>query len=142
MLCAYTTKQYIDHRFTDLVSRGNSTPPSGTPWVQGDSLQWKVEDLEDQLQLKISQLEKQRSKVLKETERNRHEIDQGMNSLHHRVTDLEQARRWRCGSVVCLPAMAKQSHGEYQRSGTTLHAIALAGAPNNNENRRRKKKGK
>ncbi|MGH0150331.1 UNVERIFIED_CONTAM: hypothetical protein FKN15_035745 [Acipenser sinensis] len=52
------------------------------------------------------------------------------------------ARRWRCVSVVCLPAMAKQIHGEYQRSGTTLHALALAGAPNNNENRRRKKKGK
>ncbi|MGH0121705.1 UNVERIFIED_CONTAM: hypothetical protein FKN15_076301 [Acipenser sinensis] len=28
--------------------------------------------------------------------------------------------RWRCVPVVCLPAMAKQSHGEYQSYGTTF----------------------
>ncbi|MGH0154166.1 UNVERIFIED_CONTAM: hypothetical protein FKN15_052340 [Acipenser sinensis] len=52
------------------------------------------------------------------------------------------ARRGRCVTVVCLPAMAKQNHGEYQRYGDTLHTVALAGASNNNENRRRKKKRK
>ncbi|MGH0159671.1 UNVERIFIED_CONTAM: hypothetical protein FKN15_037793 [Acipenser sinensis] len=49
---------------------------------------------------------------------------------------------WRCVPVVCLPAMAKQSHGEYQCYGTTVQTVALAGASNNNENRRRKKKRK
>ncbi|MGH0140538.1 UNVERIFIED_CONTAM: hypothetical protein FKN15_030746 [Acipenser sinensis] len=53
-----------------------------------------------------------------------------------------KARRGRCVTVVCLPAMAKQNHGEYQRYGDTLHTVALAGASNNNENRRRKKKRK
>ncbi|MGH0142754.1 UNVERIFIED_CONTAM: hypothetical protein FKN15_026771 [Acipenser sinensis] len=36
------------------------------------------------------------------------------------------ARRGRCVTVVCLPAMAKQNHGEYQRYSGTLHTIALA----------------
>ncbi|MGH0115970.1 UNVERIFIED_CONTAM: hypothetical protein FKN15_060434 [Acipenser sinensis] len=33
---------------------------------------------------------------------------------------------WRCVPVVCLPAMAKQSHGEYQCYGTTVQTVALA----------------
>ncbi|MGH0124357.1 UNVERIFIED_CONTAM: hypothetical protein FKN15_018388 [Acipenser sinensis] len=52
------------------------------------------------------------------------------------------AKAWRCVPVVCLPAMAKQSHGEYQCYGTMVQTVALAGASNNNENRRRKKKRK
>ncbi|MGH0145190.1 UNVERIFIED_CONTAM: hypothetical protein FKN15_042234 [Acipenser sinensis] len=31
------------------------------------------------------------------------------------------ARRGRCVTVVCLPAMAKQSHGVYQLSGKHIH---------------------
>ncbi|MGH0140230.1 UNVERIFIED_CONTAM: hypothetical protein FKN15_070891 [Acipenser sinensis] len=35
-----------------------------------------------------------------------------------------QARRGRCVTVVCLPAMAKQNHGEYQRySGVDIEAV-------------------
>ncbi|MGH0116586.1 UNVERIFIED_CONTAM: hypothetical protein FKN15_014786 [Acipenser sinensis] len=40
--------------------------------------------------------------------------------IAYKVSDEDlQARRGRCVTVVCLPAMAKQSHGEYQCYGTT-----------------------
>ncbi|MBN3277583.1 NPTXR protein, partial [Polyodon spathula] len=111
----------------DLVTRGNSTPASGTPWVQGDSLQWKVEDLEDQLQLKMSQLEKQRSTVLKETERNRHEIDQGMNSLHQRVTELEQGLseyNLPEGYKLSFPVRTDYMYARVRRSIPELHSFS------------------
>lgn len=53
--------------------------------------QWpRVEDLEGELERKLELLEKERKALRKESQRHRQEIDQGMNSLHHRIAGLEE----------------------------------------------------
>ncbi|XP_029583144.1 neuronal pentraxin receptor, partial [Salmo trutta] len=53
--------------------------------------QWpRMEDLEGELERKLELLEKERKALRKESQRHRQEIDQGINSLHHRIAGLEE----------------------------------------------------
>uniref|UniRef100_A0A8C9TXQ2 Neuronal pentraxin receptor b n=3 Tax=Scleropages formosus TaxID=113540 RepID=A0A8C9TXQ2_SCLFO len=64
---------------------------SNYPGGAFDSVRWRVEDLEDELERKMKMLEKERAALRKETHDHRQEIDQGLNSLHHRIVELEQS---------------------------------------------------
>lgn len=56
--------------------------------------QWSwMEDLEGELERKLELLEKERKALRKESQRHRQEIDQGINSLHHRIAGLEEGER-------------------------------------------------
>ncbi|XP_036396784.1 neuronal pentraxin receptor b [Megalops cyprinoides] len=64
---------------------------SGAPRRLGEAVRWQVEDLEGELEKKMQLLEKERAALRKETEDHHQEIDQGVNSLHHRIAELEQS---------------------------------------------------
>ncbi|XP_038836269.1 neuronal pentraxin receptor-like [Salvelinus namaycush] len=93
------------HNHTDaataMTSRGGGGGLSEAPdgWGEagpggqaGDGpKQWpRLEDLEGELERKLELLEKERKALRKESQRHRQEIDQGMNSLHHRIAGLEE----------------------------------------------------
>ncbi|KAG5279061.1 hypothetical protein AALO_G00105670 [Alosa alosa] len=52
---------------------------------------WRVEDLEGELEKKMELLEKERKALRKETQGHHKEIDEGLNTLHNRIAELEQS---------------------------------------------------
>lgn len=52
-----------------------------------------MEDLEGELEKKMELLEKERKALRKETQGHHKEIDEGLNTLHNRIAELEQSER-------------------------------------------------
>lgn len=52
---------------------------------------WRVEDLEGELERKIKMLEKERQAMRKETQGQHEKINQGIDTVSHRVTELEHS---------------------------------------------------
>lgn len=55
---------------------------------------WRVEDLEGELERKIKMLEKERQAMRKETQGQHEKINKGLDSISHRVTELEHSKSW------------------------------------------------
>lgn len=55
---------------------------------------WRVEDLEGELERKIKMLEKERQAMRKETQGQHEKINKGLDSISHRVTELEHSESW------------------------------------------------
>ncbi|XP_028672575.1 neuronal pentraxin receptor b [Erpetoichthys calabaricus] len=119
-------KDRIEKLEQDLLSQANSsTHLPGAPWPPADSMHWKMEDLEGQLQQKMLQLQKEKASLLKDSEHNRHEIDQGLNTLHHRVTELEKASEYKLpeGYKISFPVRTNYMYAVVRYSIPELYAF-------------------
>lgn len=67
-----------------------SKPSSKAPPGRAKST-WRVEDLEGELERKIKMLEKERQAMRKETQGHHEKINQGLDSVSHRITELEHS---------------------------------------------------
>lgn len=65
-------------------------PPSKASPGRGKGT-WRVEDLEGELERKIKMLEKERQAMRKETQGQHEKINQGIDTVSHRVTELEHS---------------------------------------------------
>lgn len=73
-----------------LVSSPASKPSSKAAHGRGKG-PWRVEDLEGELERKIKMLEKERQAMRKETQGQHEKIDHGLDTVSHRVTELEHS---------------------------------------------------
>ncbi|XP_053194597.1 neuronal pentraxin-2 [Scomber japonicus] len=69
---------------------GNPEKLADPGYRAGAERPWRMEDLEGELERKVEMLEKERKALRLETEKHRHEINQGINKLHHRISVLEE----------------------------------------------------
>lgn len=67
-----------------------SKPSSKAPAGRAKST-WRVEDLEGELERKIKMLEKERQAMRKETQGQHEKINQGLDTVNHRITELEHS---------------------------------------------------
>lgn len=67
-----------------------SKPSSKAPPGRAKST-WRVEDLEGELERKIKMLEKERQAMRKETQGQHEKISQGLDTVNHRITELEHS---------------------------------------------------
>lgn len=56
-----------------------------------------VEDVGGELVQKVKQLEEERKNLRKETQNHHQHIDQGINTLQERISELEQSEHMICG---------------------------------------------
>ncbi|KAJ7992111.1 hypothetical protein DPEC_G00275160 [Dallia pectoralis] len=65
-------------------------PGAHTGAVPGHAAWQRIDDLEGQLQRRLELLKKERKALRLESQRHKEDIDQGINSLHHRIAGLEE----------------------------------------------------
>ncbi|XP_069052977.1 neuronal pentraxin receptor b [Lepisosteus oculatus] len=119
-------KERIEKLEAELGSRANASVPSGAPWRQGDPVQLRVDDLEEELQRKLAQLEKERTALLRETGQHRHELDQDINSLHHRIAELEQGLseyNYPEGYKLSFPVRTNYMYGVVRRDVPEMYSF-------------------
>ncbi|GLD63901.1 neuronal pentraxin receptor-like protein [Lates japonicus] len=95
------------------ASHAPKPPSKGSPG-RGKGT-WRVEDLEGELERKIKMLEKERQAVRKETQGQHEKINQGIDTVNHRVTELEH----RLG--MAGTGEGKKEEADYKR----LHSFPL-----------------
>ncbi|XP_077475099.1 neuronal pentraxin receptor a [Stigmatopora argus] len=92
--------------------------------ARGERL-WRMEDLEGELERKVELLEKERKSLRQETERHRQEMDEGINKLHHRLAELEQANYFPEGYRLSFPSRTNYMYAVVKQSIPKLVAFTL-----------------
>uniref|UniRef100_A0A3B5MBZ7 Neuronal pentraxin receptor b n=1 Tax=Xiphophorus couchianus TaxID=32473 RepID=A0A3B5MBZ7_9TELE len=117
----------------EVWSRGPASPHShgsrptsskGSPG-RGKSV-WRVEDLEGELERKIKLLKKERQGMRKETQDQHEKIDKGIDSINHRIMELEHTLTepsFPDGFVLSFPMRTSYMHGLVRREITEMYAF-------------------
>uniref|UniRef100_A0A4W5RU90 Neuronal pentraxin receptor b n=1 Tax=Hucho hucho TaxID=62062 RepID=A0A4W5RU90_9TELE len=85
---------------------------------------WK--DLEGELERKIEMLEKERKALRKETQTHHKQIDQGIDTLHQRIAELEQSLteyNYPDGYVLSFPVRTRYMYGLVRREMPEMYAF-------------------
>ncbi|XP_035254123.1 neuronal pentraxin-2-like [Anguilla anguilla] len=96
------------------------------PGALGEAVRWRVEDLETELEQKMKLLERQRAALHKETHNHREEMDQGLDSLHHRILSLEQGlsqHHYPEGYKLSFPLRTNYMYGLVRHPIPEMHAL-------------------
>nr|XP_029510278.1 uncharacterized protein LOC115124921 [Oncorhynchus nerka] len=104
------------------VSSGGRKAPGGPG--RGGGGPWK--DLEGELERKIEMLEKERKALRKETQTHHKQIDQGIDTLHHRIAELEQSLteyNYPDGYVLSFPVRTRYMYGLVRREMPEMYAF-------------------
>uniref|UniRef100_A0A096LPP3 Neuronal pentraxin receptor b n=1 Tax=Poecilia formosa TaxID=48698 RepID=A0A096LPP3_POEFO len=107
---------------TDSSVVGSSS--SGSPG-RGKSV-WRVEDLEGELERKIKLLKKERQGMRKETQDQHEKIDKGIDSVNHRIMELEHTLTepsFPDGFVLSFPMRTSYMHGLVRKEITEMYAF-------------------
>ncbi|KAI3352543.1 hypothetical protein L3Q82_005488 [Scortum barcoo] len=87
---------------------------------------WRVEDLEGELERKIKMLEKERQAMRKETQGQHEKINQGIDTVSHRVTELEHTLTepsFPDGFVLSFPMRTNYMYGLVRKEITEMYAF-------------------
>ncbi|XP_028264015.1 neuronal pentraxin receptor b [Parambassis ranga] len=87
---------------------------------------WRVEDLEGELERKIKMLEKERQAMRKETQGQHEKINQGIDTVTHKVTELEQTLTepsFPEGFVLSFPMRTNYMYGLVRKEITEMYAF-------------------
>uniref|UniRef100_A0A3Q3L4P1 Neuronal pentraxin receptor b n=1 Tax=Mastacembelus armatus TaxID=205130 RepID=A0A3Q3L4P1_9TELE len=84
---------------------------------------WRVEDLEGELERKIKMLEKERQAMRKETQGQHEKINQGIDAVNHRVTELEHKPSFPDGFVLSFPMRTNYMYGLVRKEITEMYAF-------------------
>ncbi|XP_054897492.1 neuronal pentraxin receptor b [Poeciliopsis prolifica] len=87
---------------------------------------WRVEDLEGELERKIKLLKKERQGMRKETQDQHEKIDKGIDSVNHRIMELEHTLTepsFPDGFVLSLPLRTSYMHGLVRKEITEMYAF-------------------
>ncbi|XP_051549693.1 neuronal pentraxin receptor-like isoform X2 [Myxocyprinus asiaticus] len=82
-----------------------------------------VEDLEGELEKKIRLLEKERKNLRKETQNRHQHIDQGINTLQERITELEQNYNYPQGYKLSFPVRTNYMYGLVRQNIPEIYAF-------------------
>ncbi|XP_010903737.3 neuronal pentraxin-2 [Esox lucius] len=88
----------------------------------------RMEDLEGQLERKLDLLKKERKALRHESQRHREDIDQGINSLHHRIAGLEEGlseNSYPEGYKLSLPVRTNYMYGMLRQPVPELRAFTV-----------------
>ncbi|XP_046872866.1 neuronal pentraxin receptor b, partial [Hypomesus transpacificus] len=105
------------------ASPAKASPPGGSPRGKAP---WKVEDLEGELERKIQQLEEERKTMRTETHSHHQKIDQGIDTLQHRLTHLESTLTespFPEGFVLSLPMRTNYMYGLVKKDMPEMYAF-------------------
>ncbi|KAM9314288.1 neuronal pentraxin receptor b [Pholidichthys leucotaenia] len=105
-------------------SRVPRPPTKGTPG-RGKGT-WRVEDLEGELERKIKMLEKERQAMRKETQGEHEKINKGIDTVSHRVTELEHTLTeppFPDGFVLSFPMRTNYMYGLVRKEITEMYAF-------------------
>ncbi|CAJ1054103.1 neuronal pentraxin receptor b [Xyrichtys novacula] len=100
-------------------------PPSKASPGRGKGT-WRVEDLEGELERKIKMLEKERQAMRKETQGQHEKINQGIDTVSHRVTELEHTLTepsFPDGFVLSFPMRTNYMYGLVRKEITEMYAF-------------------
>ncbi|KAM4611426.1 neuronal pentraxin receptor b [Polymixia lowei] len=104
--------------------------PAAKPPSQGSSGRgkgtWRVEDLEGELERKIKMLEKERQTMRKETQGHHDKIDQGIDTVTHRITELEHTLTepsFPDGFVLSFPMRTNYMYGLVRKEMPEMYAF-------------------
>ncbi|XP_029949102.1 neuronal pentraxin receptor b [Salarias fasciatus] len=102
-------------------------PPgkAGAPGGRGKGT-WRVEDLEGELERKIKMLEKERQAMRKETQGQHEKINQGIDTVTHRVSELEHTLTepsFPDGFVLSFPMRTNYMYGLVRKEITEMYAF-------------------
>ncbi|XP_043971480.1 neuronal pentraxin receptor b [Gambusia affinis] len=100
------------------------TSSKGSPG-RGKSV-WRVEDLEGELERKIKLLKKERQGMRKETQDQHEKIDKGIDSVNHRIMELEHTLTepsFPDGFVLSFPMRTSYMHGLVRKEITEMYAF-------------------
>ncbi|XP_029030405.1 neuronal pentraxin receptor b [Betta splendens] len=103
----------------------NPKPPSKASPGRGKGT-WRVEDLEGELERKIKMLEKERQAMRKETQGEHEKINQGIDTVSHRVTELEHTLTeppFPDGFVLSFPMRTNYMYGLVRKEITEMYAF-------------------
>uniref|UniRef100_A0A3Q0R7E6 Neuronal pentraxin receptor b n=1 Tax=Amphilophus citrinellus TaxID=61819 RepID=A0A3Q0R7E6_AMPCI len=87
---------------------------------------WRVEDLEGELERKIKMLEKERQAMRKETQGQHEKINKGIDTVSHRVTELEHTLTeppFPDGFVISFPMRTNYMYGLVRKEITEMYAF-------------------
>nr|XP_020441886.1 neuronal pentraxin receptor-like [Monopterus albus] len=87
---------------------------------------WRVEDLEGELERKIKMLEKERQAMRKETQGQHEKINQDIDTVSHRVTELEHTLSepsFPDGFVLSFPMRTNYMYGLVRKEITEMYAF-------------------
>uniref|UniRef100_A0A3B3TNW4 Neuronal pentraxin receptor b n=1 Tax=Poecilia latipinna TaxID=48699 RepID=A0A3B3TNW4_9TELE len=87
---------------------------------------WRVEDLEGELERKIKLLKKERQGMRKETQDQHEKIDKGIDSVNHRIMELEHTLTepsFPDGFVLSFPMRTSYMHGLVRKEITEMYAF-------------------
>uniref|UniRef100_A0A3Q3WIM7 Pentraxin (PTX) domain-containing protein n=1 Tax=Mola mola TaxID=94237 RepID=A0A3Q3WIM7_MOLML len=87
---------------------------------------WRVEDLEGELERKIKMLEKERQAMRKETQVHHEKINQGLNTVSHRVSELEHTLAepsFPDGFILSFPMRTNYMYGLVRKEMTEMYAF-------------------
>ncbi|XP_040893239.1 uncharacterized protein LOC121181369 [Toxotes jaculatrix] len=112
------------------VGTSSSSSNSGSPSSKGSPGRgkgtWRVEDLEGELERKIKMLEKERQAMRKETQGQHEKINQGIDTVSHRVTELEHTLTepsFPDGFVLSFPMRTNYMYGLVRKEITEMYAF-------------------
>ncbi|KAM6972246.1 neuronal pentraxin receptor b [Aplochiton taeniatus] len=123
---------------TGGVSTPTAVPPPGRPRHSSPAVKapsrgptrtkgpWRVEDLEGELERKIKLLEKERQSMRKDTQTHHQKIDQGIDTLQHRITELEQTlteATFPEGFVLSFPMRTNYMYGLVRKEMPEMYAF-------------------
>ncbi|XP_068613513.1 neuronal pentraxin receptor-like [Brachionichthys hirsutus] len=89
---------------------------------------WKIEDLEGKLERKVELMDKERKALRLETEKHRHEVDRGINKLHHRMSGLEEGisgHPFPDGFRLSFPTRTNYMHAIVKQAVPTLREFTV-----------------
>uniref|UniRef100_A0A3Q3F401 Chromobox homolog 6a n=1 Tax=Labrus bergylta TaxID=56723 RepID=A0A3Q3F401_9LABR len=110
-----------------LNLKGNLSTCWSTPLPLHKTGTWRVEDLEGELERKIKMLEKERQAMRKETHGQHEKINQGIDTVSHRVTELEHSESawppFPDGFVLSFPMRTNYMYGLVRKEITEMYAF-------------------
>ncbi|XP_037546285.1 neuronal pentraxin receptor b [Nematolebias whitei] len=105
-------------------------PPGSRPSSKGapgrGKSTWRVEDLEGELERKIKMLEKERQAMRKETHGQHEKINNGIDTVTHRITELEHTMTeppFPDGFVLSFPMRTSYMYGLVRKEITEMYAF-------------------
>ncbi|XP_028830690.1 neuronal pentraxin receptor b [Denticeps clupeoides] len=105
---------------TDILMMGSS----GSHGNNG----WQVENLEGQLEKKMKQLEKERKAMRKEAQNHHKEINEGLDTLQNRISELEQSLTdftYPKGYRLSFPVRTNYMYGTIRREIPEMYAFTV-----------------